>query len=579
MAEVLAANDIVDVIGSVLELKAAGAGRMKALCPFHQEKTPSFSVNRDRQMYYCFGCGKHGDAISFMTEFEGLSFAEALRTLADRAGIRLPAPTARESANDFLRTRLLELGQFAAKHFQEALVHPEKGKTGRSYLEKRVLSDETIQLFRLGFAAESWDAFSTAARAAGFDESLLTTSGLAKQRDRGGCYDFFRNRLMFPIRDVGGNYVAFGGRDLGGESQAKYINSQENAVYKKSRVLFGLHETRNALRNEKRAILVEGYFDLLRCFDAGIQNVVAPCGTALTQEQAKLLRRYVPEVIVVFDGDVAGVRAALRGIAVLTAAGLSVRALALPEGQDPDDFVRDAGADAFRERLNAAPDFVTFYVRMNEARLTSIEGRTDVARELFGILANLDDVLRRDEYLKRTGEALKLSQYAVRSEFDKSLRRKDMRSPRRDEPQEEPAPKLVKDDAEFVAILLSDEVQRGRAREAMDGLTLQPAPLVEVLDRVLDPEGPAVAPEFESPGAASLYAAAANWEGAFTEKAADLVEKRLNRLRSDTLEVERGRVQEAIVQAERSDDTDRLMELLREKTGIEQQIQGMAGTA
>jgi DNA primase len=282
------------------------------------------------------------------------------------------------------------------------------------------LKPETIKRFGLGYAPDGWSSLLDAARTAGFKEPVAEASGLARRGDR-DAYDFFRNRLMIPIRDVSNNVVAFGGRDLG-DGTPKYINSPENALYKKSRVLYGLCEGRDAMRREKRAILVEGYFDLMRCFDAGIENVVATCGTALTPEQAGLIHRYVPEVVIVYDADAAGIRAALRGVGLLTDAGLTVRAMTLPDGKDPDDFIRAHGADAFRDLVDGALDFVTFYVRMSRDRLDTIEGRTTVAREIFTILASLNDELRRDEYLKRAARELNLHEWVCQGEFMKFLR-------------------------------------------------------------------------------------------------------------------------------------------------------------
>ena len=406
VTQVLSATDIVEIVGSFLELRPSGNGRFVGLCPFHHEKTPSFHVSRDRQNFYCFGCEKGGDAIGFIREMEGLSFVESLRKLADRAGIQLPAMTEREGQDEYLRSRLIELGAFAARYYTETLRDALKGGKARQYLKTRTLADATIKKFGLGYAPDGYSSLLDAAKAEKFRERELDASGLVKRGDRGNYYDTFRNRLMVPIRDVSGNIVAFGGRDLSGDSPAKYINSPETALYKKSRILYGLHEARDSLRKEKQAILVEGYFDLMRCFDAGICNIVATCGTALTTEQAALIRRYVPEVVVVYDGDAAGVRAALRGVAILTAAGLTVRAIVLPDGKDPDDYIRDAGAEAFRGLVDSSSDFVTFYIRMNVERLGSIEGRTDVAKEIFTIVQGVGDLMRVDEYLKRAAHEL-----------------------------------------------------------------------------------------------------------------------------------------------------------------------------
>lgn len=579
VAQVLAANDIVDVIGACLDLKPSGSNRFVALCPFHKEKTPSFSVNRERQMFYCFGCEKGGDAIAFLCDYEGVVFVEALRKLADRAGIRLPAPSGRSDKEESLRHQLFEAGIFAQRFFARNLEDPLKGGRARSHLRARALKPDTVKRFALGYAPDDWRALIGAAREAGIHDRVLESAGLAKRAEGKDPYDFFRDRLMFPIRDVSGNVVAFGGRDLGGEASAKYINTSENSVYKKSRVLYGLHETREALRREKQAVLVEGYFDLLRCFDVGIQNVVATCGTALTDQQAALIRRYVSEVVVVYDGDPAGVRAALRGIAILTGAGLTVRALALPVGQDPDDYIREQGVEAFRSLMDAAPDFVAFYARMNGDRLTSIEGRTEVAKEIFAILLAIDDELRRDEYLKRTARELELHEWAVRKEFQVFLRTGRSRDARISSEEEAPVTlKMSEDDREFLSVLLVNEPMRERAKELLATVTLSPSPLVEVLGALFDDPKADVAGRLSSDGARALYAAASNTPALVSERAESLVQKRVTRLKKDALLVEAGRLQEAIKEAERQDDGAKVTELISRKIGINREIEEVGTT-
>lgn len=574
VAEVLAAIDIVDVIGAYLELKPAGS-RLKALCPFHTEKTPSFIVSRERQMFHCFGCGKGGDVISFLMEYEGLSFVEALRKLADRAGVRLPAPKAADERADLLRTRTMELSRFAENFYREALRHPTQGLRGREYLQTRQLKSETVERFGIGYAPEGWSNLIDAARKKGFPHEVVEASGLFKRGDRGSWYDIFRNRLMFPIRDVSGNTVAFGGRALAGD-EAKYINSPETLIYKKSQVLYGLHEARDAIRREKRVLLVEGYIDLLRCFDAGIENVVATCGTALTAEQAARIRRYISDIVVVYDGDAAGIQAALRGIGVLVAAGMQVRATALPEGQDPDDFVRQAGAEAFLARVEEAPDFITFFVRMNQARLQSIEGKSAVAREVFGVLQHVEDQLRLDEYLKRGARELGLNEWSFRGEFDKFRRLGDRPQRSREAPS---GPRLSRDDIDFVAALLHSEPLRARARAALQDVALEPGPIKEVLEHLLDTETSVeeLGRDFGNDMARSLYSAAATSDPPRGEPADSLVEKRLTRLRQDALRARAGALQTAIREAERARDQERVVALLTEKVCVERELRDETG--
>ncbi|MBX7257868.1 MAG: DNA primase [Candidatus Hydrogenedentes bacterium] len=572
VTQVLAAIDIVDIIGGAVELKPSGH-RLLGLCPFHNEKTPSFSVSRERQQFYCFGCEKGGDALAFVMDFEGLSFAEALRKLADRAGVQLPAPSERESREDFARRNILELYAFAAQYYGELLKNPLKGGRGRTYLKTRTLKDATTAKFGLGYAPDSYTTLVEAARTKNIKDYVLENSGLAKRGNK-GLYDLFRERLMIPIRDVMGNVVAFGGRDLTGTAPGKYINSPENPVYRKSRVLYGLFEARDGLRQTKQALLVEGYFDLMRCFDAGITNVVATCGTALTTEQAALIRRYVPEVVVVYDGDPAGIRAALRGVAILTAAGLTVRALVLPDGKDPDDFIRDAGGDAFRALVDGALNFVTFYIRLNGDRLGTIEGRTTVAREVFTIVQSIDDTMRVDEYLKLVARELQLDEWNVRREFAAQLQQRDVeRSIEvRRAPSSERKP-IHPDDQAFLAAILAVEPLRDRAREGLKGVELGEGPVADVLGAICKAGNDLSGLRFEDEAAQALFAAAANQPPMPSDKAEALVEKRICSLKREVLMAKSARVQEQIREAERSRDLERISQLLSTKVGIDREIQ------
>lgn len=579
VAEVIAANPIEDVIGAALPLQGAGSGRKKALCPFHQEKTPSFTVNTQRQIFHCFGCGKGGDVLSFVMEHEGLSFMEAIRKLADRGGVRLPTLSGDYDKTEYLRGKTLEFNQFAASWFTRQYHDPESGAAARAYVAKRQLKDDTLRRFGVGLAPEGWSGLFDAGRAKGFADSVAEASGLCKRGERGGFYDLFRNRVTFPIRDAAGNVVAFGGRDLG-DSPAKYINSPETAVYKKSRVLFGLYEAREALRHEKRALLVEGYFDLLRCFDAGIENVVATCGTALTPGQANLIRRYVPEVVVVYDGDAAGIKAAMKASGVLTAAGLTVRATALPGGQDPDDYIREAGPAPFRALIDEAPHFITFYARHSRERAATIEGRTEVARELFEILMALDDEIRVDEYVKMAARELGLNEFACRREFDKARRDGMQRRAAAEKIAEdaaagEPAYAPPMEDAAFLAALLADPAMLDAAREALGRVTLPLGPLGEVLSALLTDPG-SVPRALEDGDARRLYTAAAAAEAPAEDQRPVLVRKRLNRLRREALRAEADAVQRAIAEAERGgNEPARIAQLIARKVVLIRQMESV----
>lgn len=573
VAEVLAANDIVQIIGAFVELKGAGGGRKKGLCPFHREKTPSFVVSQDKQIYNCFGCGKHGDAISFVMEHEGLAFVEALQKLADRGNVRLPAPTGDNNGADGLRKQLLDFNQSAAKFYRRLLLDENRGKAGRVYLDSRRLKPETVERFGLGFAPEGWSTLLDGARTKGTPEAVLGRSGLFKDKDGGGRYDAFRNRLMFPIKDVSGNVVAFGGRALD-DSPAKYINSPETDVYRKSRVLYALHEARDAMRREKFAILVEGYFDALRCFDAGIENVVATCGTALTAEQASLIRRYVPSVVIVYDGDAAGIQAALKGTGVLTAAGLAVRAMALPGGQDPDDFIRDSGGEAFNRLVSEASDFVTFYARQSESRLGSIEGRTQVAHELFDILRHIEDEVRLDEYLGLTAERLGLNPWACRKEYEKYTTSTPQRKVEDDTPEIEVQYVFSKDDCDFLAALMRDPALLDMARKALEIVPPRNrTAMLEVLEVLCRGGVRSMQSDFEREEARRLYAASAAIDAEQITEPELLVSKRLKALEKESLRIEAAETLTEIQEAERAGDPLRLTVALQRKVQLKKQLE------
>lgn len=564
----IAANDIVDVISGYLALKPDGARRFKALSPFKNERTPSFKVSQDRQTYHCFSTDQGGDVVGFLMAVEGLTFVEALQKLADRAGIRLPVASVAEEKADGIRAQLIAFNEFAQAQFKKNLADPLRGSAARKYVEGRSLRADTLQRFGLGFAPDAMGNLLDAAKAKGYPDELLEASGLFKRSERGSQYDFFRNRVIIPIRDISGNVVAFGGRDLG-DSPAKYINSPETRLYKKSRVLYGLHEARDAIRKAGSAVLVEGYFDLMRCFDAGVENVVASCGTALTDEQAALIRRYAPEVVVVYDGDAAGIRAALKGSKVLVAAGLSVRAATLPGGQDPDDFVQSVGAEAFQKVLAEAPDFVDFYAAASKDRLDSIEGRTAVAHELFEIVRGITDEIRSDGYLKQIGRVLGLSEWACKNEYAKLSRPGAIRPAVESNEIREP---LRRDDVDFLAALINDKELLRQCERALDEVPLPPTPLTTVLEFMFELDELPTASDFEDEEAKRLWSAAASADGLDPLLARALVNKRAASLRRASLEAEHARMQEEIRAAERENPA-LLGELLGELVRIAQSIE------
>ena len=361
--DVLARISIVELVRTHVQLQKKGA-TWKGLCPFHQEKTPSFVVNEARKSFHCFGCGKGGDAISFLREIEGLGFVDAITELADQAGVTLPKEklSPQDAARAGRRDKLHRANSVAATHFNKVL-NSEEGADARSYLESRGFDLEFANKAQLGVAPDSWDSLSNALRSAGIDARIGEEAGLLVAKKGGnGHYDRFRNRLMFPITERGGKIVAFGGRTLGDDT-AKYINSPESPVYNKSRTLYGLHEARSAIHRADKVLVVEGYFDVLGLARAGLGFAVAPCGTALTEQQVRALAGHSPrEVILLFDSDKAGRKAAMRALPICLQQGLWPSYLAVPDGKDPDDFARENGAEAVQKLLTQARPLLDVFI-------------------------------------------------------------------------------------------------------------------------------------------------------------------------------------------------------------------------
>jgi DNA primase len=421
--EIRSANDIVEVISERIPTKRAGSN-YKALCPFHQEKTPSFNINPERQIFHCFGCGAGGNVITFLMEYEKIGFLDAIRELADRAGIALPRARWGGAADtDDPIYASVDLGvRFYRKCFAG-----EHGAEARDYWKGRGLSDDTAASFRIGYAPPGWDALIKAAGSQGVNPSALEEAGLTIRRDDGGHYDRFRDRLVFPLLVSAERAVGFGGRALG-EQEPKYLNSPETRIYHKGRYLYGLAQARPALRASREAILVEGYMDLLSLYQAGFKNTVASAGTALTPEQAKVIARYADKVFVAYDGDSAGVAAAVRAAELLLERGLKVRVARFPEDSDPDAFLQSEGSDALKERLEGALDFIDYFVEI--APTESADDREAAARRLIEIVTRIEDPLKADLMLEKIAEALSIRKAALDRAHAKESERRARRGRR-----------------------------------------------------------------------------------------------------------------------------------------------------
>ena len=427
--EVRSRNDIVSVISEYVKLQRKGSSYF-GLCPFHNEKSPSFSVSPDKQMYYCFGCGAGGNVFTFIQEYENYSFPEAMKFLAERAGITLPEKeySQEERRAQDLRTRILNVNKMAAKYYYYQL-RTENGRQAMEYLKNRCLSDETIRSFGLGYSNKYSNDLYLYLKKQGVSDELLRESGLMNVDERNGMYDKFWNRVIFPIMDVNNRVIGFGGRVMG-DGKPKYLNSPETAVFDKSRNLYGLNVARTA--RKKSMLVCEGYMDVISMHQAGFKNSVASLGTALTTQHASLLKRYTDEVILTYDSDGAGIKAALRAIPMLKAAGISTRVLHMNPYKDPDEFIKTLGPEAFQERMDQAENSFLFEISILERDfdMHDPEGKTGFYQAAARKLMEFDQELERENYIQAVAERYHISFDSLR----KMVNREAMRGavPRRE---------------------------------------------------------------------------------------------------------------------------------------------------
>jgi len=428
--------DIVEVVGDFVSLKKKGAN-YSACCPFHNEKTPSFNVNPVRQIYKCFGCGAAGDAIKFVMDVDGIGYGEALRYLADKYGIEIEEEevTNEEAARQNARESLYIVLNYAKNFYQQQLHQSDEGHAvGLSYFKERGFSNEILKKFELGYSLDNWDAFSKEALEKGYSAEVLEKAGLLIHKEGGKTagYDRFRSRVIFPIHNVAGKVIAFGARILKTDkNQPKYLNSPETEVYHKSDILYGIYQAKNAIRQQEHCYLVEGYTDVVSLHQAGIENVVASSGTSLTTEQIRLIGRFTPNITILYDGDVAGIKAALRGLDLVLEEGLNVSVVLFPDGDDPDSYVRKVGAEAFKEYLRkAAKDFITFKTEIllqdagnDPFRLAAVIG------EVVNSIIKIPDAIKRQVFFHRTSEMMKVDEQMLITEGNKLLRKQQTQKP------------------------------------------------------------------------------------------------------------------------------------------------------
>ncbi|GAA4458656.1 DNA primase [Nibrella saemangeumensis] len=445
------AADIVEVVGDFVSLKKRGSNYI-ACCPFHNEKTPSFNVNPTRQIYKCFGCGKAGDSVRFVMDVENIGYGEALRFLAKKYNIEIQEQeaTPEEQIRQNERESLFIILNFAKTFYQETLTRTEEGQSiGLSYFRERGFTNPTIEAFDLGYSVDQWSALLDEAQRKGYNTALLEKAGLVLAKEGGKVYDRFRGRVIFPIHNVAGRVIAFGARILKTDkSQPKYINSPETEVYHKSQVLYGIYQAKQTIRQEDVCYLTEGYTDVLSLYQAGIKNVVASSGTSLTIEQIRLISRFTQNVTILYDGDAAGIKAALRGLDMVLEEGLNVSVANFPDGDDPDSYVRKVGAEAFRDHLRRNTlDFITFKTDtlLRDAGDNPFK-RAEVIAEVVGSIVRIPDPIKRQVFFRTTSQQLQVDEQTLISEGNRLIRKQQEQKARDYERQKTtPARGLVPD--------------------------------------------------------------------------------------------------------------------------------------
>ena len=416
-------SDIVQIVRSVLDLKRAGRN-FKALCPFHSEKTPSFMVSPDKQIYHCFGCGKGGNAFNFVMDYEGVGFVEAVRKLARDAGIDVERYLSSGEAKERLEPHYRAM-EFASSFYRDMLKSGEGAERARSYITGRGIGDELIDSFGIGYAPPGWDNLHRAAVEAGISVDLLMELNLVlRSRGGSGYRDYFRNRIIFSISTISNRIVGLAGRVLDG-SEPKYLNTTESPIYSKGRILYGLNSSKDEIRKTGAAILVEGYMDYLMLWKKGIRNICAVCGTSLTEDQARLLARYANRVYIINDGDRAGIRAAVRASDQLIVQGLEARIVLLPEGEDPDSYVGKMGADALRDLTRSAPDYFTYLREEAERGTRKTYRKNQVIQHLLGTISRVDDGVKRDLYIQELSQLFGVPVQTLRTGLKKPSKQRE----------------------------------------------------------------------------------------------------------------------------------------------------------
>ncbi|HSE98290.1 MAG TPA: DNA primase [Blastocatellia bacterium] len=574
--------DIYRIVSDYVTLKKRGVNFI-ACCPFHSEKTPSFNVHPGKGIYKCFGCGAGGDVFGFIMQIEGCSYPEAIRIVAQKHGIPIPVAEESEDYKKIARDRevVLRLNEWAAEFFELQLSDEAQGERARDYIRSRGITEQTCKQFRLGYAPDSWDALINHLKERGATIDEIDTSGLAVLKEQGGLYDRFRGRVMFPITDSQGRVIAFGGRIMG-EGEPKYLNSPETAVYTKGRNLFGLDHAKNEIRRLGFAILVEGYLDCIIPQQEEIHNVVASLGTALTDSQVRLLRRYMeqPRIVVNFDPDSAGQAATLRSIEMLLAEGFKVNILRMPTDQDPDEFVREHGAERFLSLLKTTQPYIEYIVdiTISQNDITRPSGKVEAINGILPHLARMRDKVLRADYADQIADRLKVDSRVIREELKRvAIGRQQSLDPARLRVAQE----TTQAEKQLLELLLANgDIRRAIVSNLKESDYIELA-TASIFSAVVSAEREGLEPDYhvlserletdeERALISGLLMSDLEWAGAqdfdtLFKKATEA----LSSLRRRQLDKRLDQIQMELGQAERESDTERVLTLFQEKAELQ----------
>ena len=576
IGQVIDRTDIAELIASYIPLKKAGRN-FKALCPFHHEKTPSFVVTPDKQIFHCFGCGVGGNALSFVMKHERMEFVEAVKLLAAKAGIVIPEDRPVDKAKEDLRQAVARANTIAVEYFHENLLSGKEAevKAAREYLKGRKIGPECAKQFSLGYAYDSWDGLTNILRKKGLSDAFIEKSGLAVRKEgKSTIYDRFRGRVIFPIFDQRGRPVAFGARALKKEDKAKYINSSETPLYVKGQHLYGFNWAKEAVTAEDSVIIVEGYLDFLRPFHAGVHNVVASLGTALTQDQIRLIRRYTKNVVMLFDMDTAGQMATLRSLDLLLEEDMNVRVATLAQDEDPDSFILKYGVALFRKSIEEAQGLFDFKLKrlMAQHNVKTIEGRGKICQEIIPTIDKIPSEVVRDGYTRELAARLNVKEEIILKERQRILGKIPARSGSVQENSQRAGKKAVHTDEQcLLKLMLLDPKWVAAARETLLPQELKDRTVrliiekaYELLSTGKEVDAASLVTCFDDEGMRSFVTASAQEDGTVKGDRERIFKDCLGRIRSSRQKTERQRVLEEIQSAEKAGDSEKVRQFQNE---------------